>query len=67
MKLKHMVHIRVARPDGSGETVLRGGSGIIRSRILDRLLGGRTGILLLTPGTTVDEVEVCEIGGETCE
>lgn len=64
MKLKHRVHIRVARPDGSEETVLRGGSGSIRSRILDRFLGGRTGILLLTPGTTVEGVEVHEVGGE---
>lgn len=64
MKLRHRVHIKVARPDGSGETVLRGGSGSIRSRVLDRLLGGRTGILLLTPGTTVEEVEVREVGDE---
>ena len=64
MKLKHRVHIKVARPDGSGETVLCGGSGSIRSRVLDRLLGGRTGILLLTPGTTVETVEVHEMGGE---
>lgn len=64
MKLKHRVHIKVARPDGSGEAVLRGGSGSIRSRVLDRLLGGRTGILLLTPGTTVEAVEVHEVGGE---
>lgn len=64
MKLKHKIHIKVARPDGSGETVLRSGSGSIRSRVLDRFLGGRTGILLLTPGTTVEEVEVHEVGGE---
>ncbi len=63
MKLKHKIRIRVARPDGSAETVLRGGSGTIRSRALDRLLGGRTGLLLLTPGTTVEDVEVREIGG----
>ena len=64
MRLKHRIRIRVARPDGSAETVLRCGSGTIRSRILDRLLGGRTGILLLTPGTTVEEVEVGEMGDE---
>ena len=64
MKLKHKIHIRLARPDGSSETVLRGGSGSIRSRVLDRLLGGKTGIMLLTPGTTVEEVEVREVGGD---
>lgn len=64
MKLKHRVHIKVARPDGSEETVLHGGSGAIRCRALDRLLGGRTGILLLTPGATVEAVEVREVGGD---
>lgn len=64
MKLKHKIRIRVAHPDGSAETVLRGGSGTIRSRALDRILGGRTGIMVLTPGTTVEDVEVREVGGE---
>lgn len=64
MKLKHKIRIRVARPDGSAETVLRGGSESIRSRTLDRILGGRTGILLLTSGATVEAVEVREMGGE---
>ena len=64
MKLKHRVHIKVARPDSSEETVLRGGSESIRSRVLDSLLGDWTGILLLTPGTTVGEVEVREMEGE---
>lgn len=62
MKKKHKIRIRGAQPDGSEETVLWGGSVIIRKRALDRFLGGRTAVLILTPDMTVKNLEMSEMG-----
>lgn len=67
MNLRHKVSICVTRPDGGKTTVLRGGSRMIRNRLLNRLFGEKVGIIVVTPGESVETVEIKEIkqmGGE---
>lgn len=61
MILKHKVRINVTKPDGVWEAVLNGGNKSIRSRFLNRLLGNKIGVLVLTPGGSVEAIEVREI------
>jgi len=65
MNLKHKVRICVTRPDGAKTTVLKGGSRTMRSRLLNLLFGEKVGVIVVTPGETVETVEIREIGGET--
>ena len=67
MSLKHKISIRVTRPDGGETTILRGGSRTLRSRLLNLLFGEKVGIIVMTPGETVENVEIKEIGGEAYE
>jgi stage III sporulation protein SpoIIIAA len=67
MSLKHKISICVTRPDGGETTILRGGSRTLRSRLLNLLFGEKVGIIVMTPGETVENVEIKEIGGEACE
>ena len=64
MKLRHKISISVTRPDGNREPVLEGGSRTVRSRLLNLLFGKKMGVIVVTPGETVDSVEIKEIGGE---
>lgn len=61
MNLKHKVRINVTGTNGKRETVLEGGETKVRSRFLDRLLGRHVGILVLTPGASVSNIEVVEV------
>jgi hypothetical protein len=63
MSLKHKVSICVNRSDGRQQTVLKSGSCTLRSRFLNLLFGSKVGVLVLTPGDTVESVEIKEIGG----
>lgn len=68
MNLKHKVSICVTRPDGGKATVLKGGSRTLRSRLLNLLFGEKVGVIVVTPGETVETVEIKEIqGGATDE
>ena len=64
MCLKHKVCINVSRPNGSKQTVLKGSSCTMRARFLNFLFGEKVGVIILTPGETVENVEIKEIGGE---
>ncbi|MFP3153394.1 hypothetical protein LQZ18_03000 [Lachnospiraceae bacterium ZAX-1] len=64
MNLKHKVSICVTRPDGGKTTVLKGGSRTMRSKFLNLLFGEKVSVIVVTPGETVDTVEIKEIGGE---
>ena len=66
MNLKHKVCINVARPDGKNINVIRGGEKTIRSRLLNFLFGEKVGVFVLTPGRTVETVEIREVarGGD---
>lgn len=63
MNLKHKVSICVTRPDGGKATVLKGGSRTLRSRLLNLLFGEKVGVIVVTPGETVETVEIKEIHG----
>lgn len=67
MSLKHKVSICVARPDGGRTQVLKGGSRSMRGRLLDFLFGEKVGVIVVTPGETVETVEIKAIGGENHE
>ncbi|GHU52859.1 hypothetical protein AGMMS49975_09560 [Clostridia bacterium] len=58
--LKHKVCINVCGKDGSKSSVLCGGQRTIRSRLLNFLLGGEVGVFVLTPGRSVETVEIRE-------
>ncbi len=63
MNLQHRVLINVARKDGSQKkAVVKSGISKIPQRLLNFLFGEFTEILVLTPGQSVQSVEIHEIG-----
>jgi hypothetical protein len=63
MNLQHKVQINVARKDGSQKkAVIESGISKIPQRLLNFLFGEFTEILVLTPGQSVQSVEIHEIG-----
>lgn len=69
MGLKHKVTINVARPGGENNPVIQSSERSIRSRFLNWLLGKKIDLLVVTPGESVETVEIKEIkeGGEDRE
>lgn len=61
MGLKHKVCINVTDPKGQKQMVLKGGIRSIPRKLLTALLGENTEILVLTPGQSVESVEIREI------
>jgi len=66
MSLKHKVRISMGRTGPGGSEIIRSGSRTIRSRLLNFLFGEKVGVFILTPGRSVETVEIHEIaeGGE---
>ena len=64
MKMRHKVCINVTDVNGQKQTVLRGGVRNIPRKILNALLGENTKVLVLTPGESVESVEIHEVEGE---
>ena len=66
MSLKHKIRISVSRPDKGTSEIIKGGSRTIRSKLLKFLFGEKVGVLILTPGKTVETVEIREMveGGD---
>ena len=64
MCLRHKVCISVSRPDSGKQNILTGSSLTMRARLLNFLFGEKVGVIILTPGETVENVEIKEIGGE---
>ncbi len=61
MRLRQVVRVNVAGPDGDEETLLKTARSTLRSRLLRRFVGDRYAVLVLTPvGMNVDAVEVHE-------
>ena len=61
MKLKHRIKINVLDPCQNKKTVLTGGDHSFRSHLLNKLLGGKVGVLVLVPeGGAVSSVEIHE-------
>lgn len=61
MNLKHRVTISVTRPGGIRDPVLKSGSLKLRSRLLNLLLGEKVDLLVITPGDSVETVEIREV------
>lgn len=69
MGLRHKVCINVTHPDGTNKPVIRSGTKQIRSKLLNLLFGEKVGVFVITPGDTVETVEIKEIreGGSVNE
>lgn len=61
MGLKHKVTINVARHVGARSQVIQSSKRTIRSKLLDLLLGKKASLLVVTPGDSVETVEIREI------
>ena len=61
MVLRHRICIRVRDADGTQEPVVTGGTLSLRERLLRWLLGAPVKLLVITPGDTVETVEIHEI------
>ena len=64
MALKHRVRINVRDEHGQKQSILRSGTARIPKRLVKWLFGDFCEVLVLTPGKTVDEVEIHEIPSE---
>ena len=60
-KMKHKVTIRVADERGSARAVVRGAQARIPTRLVRFLFGGYTNVYLLTPGQSVESVNIVEV------
>jgi hypothetical protein len=60
--LKHKVKITVSK-----DPVIESGQRTIRGRLLNFLFGEKTGVFLLTPGKSVELVEIIEMEGDSNE
>ena len=67
--LKHRVRINIATRNGEREQVIQSGSLRFPQRLLRLLFGDFCDVLVLTPGQTVETVEIHEIrnGGDPRE
>lgn len=66
MSLKHKVIINVKDENGEKTRVVEGKRKTVRSRMLDLLFGKKVNLLVITPGDSVETVEIKETrkGGE---
>jgi hypothetical protein len=68
MSLKHKVCINIAHPSGNSTPVIKSGTVQLRKRLLNFLFGEKVNVLVLTPGDSVETVEIRELkGGESRE
>ena len=61
MSLKHKVTINVAKSGGERSPVIESSRRTIRTRMLDLLFGKKASLLVITPGDSVETVEIKEI------
>ncbi len=59
--MKHKVCINIAKPGGTLTPVIRSGTVQIRKRLLDFLFGQQVNVLVLSPGDSVQTVEIREL------
>ena len=59
--LKHKICINVGAVGEPQTPILRSGQKTIRSKLLDFLLGEKVGVFVLTPGRSVEVVEIREL------
>ena len=63
--MKHKVTIRVADERGDSRTVVKGAQARIPARLIKFLFGGFTNVYLLTPGQSVESVNIVEVKEES--
>lgn len=61
MGIKHKVTINVSKPSGNKNQVIQSRKRTIRSRLFNSLFGRKVNLLVITPGDTVESVEIKEI------
>ena len=59
--MKHKVCINIAKHGGRHIPVVRSGTMQIRKRLLDFLFGQQVNVIVLSPGDTVQTVEIREL------
>lgn len=59
--MKHKVCINIAKPGGTPTPAVRSGTVQIRKRLLDFLFGQQVNVLVLSPGDSVQTVEIREL------
>lgn len=59
--MKNKVCINIAKPGGTLTPVIRSGTVQIRKRLLDFLFGQQVNVLVLSPGDSVQTVEIREL------
>lgn len=64
MKLKHKVRINIADRSGNKQEVLESGRISLPRKLLTRIFGDFCEILVLTPGETVEGIEIKETRGD---
>lgn len=64
MKLRHKVDIKVEKFDGSKERVLTSCIRRLPAKLIQLLFGKFSQMLILTPGESVQSVEIKEIKGD---
>lgn len=67
MKLKHKVRINIADKNGNKQEVLQSEHRSIQKKLLTFLFGDFCEVLVLTPGETVQGIEIKEMRGESHE
>lgn len=69
MAMKHRITINVADPQGKDVNVLQAAEMKLPARLVRLLFGNFTQVYLLTPGQTVESVDIREVeeGGESNE
>lgn len=67
MRLKHKVHINIADKNGNKQEVLQSEHRSIPKKLLTLLFGDFCEVLVLTPGETVQGIEIKEIRGKSHE
>lgn len=66
--LKHKISINIAKHGGTSSPVVRSGTLQIRKKVLDFLFGQQVNVLVLSPGDSVQTVEIHELkGGENSD
>lgn len=69
MAIKHKIVINVSDPAGRKTNVLKGGEVRLPARLLKFLFGDFTQVYLLSPGQTVESVDIRKVeeGGKACQ
>lgn len=64
MRLKHKIRINIADKSGIKQEILQSEHRILPKRLLTLLFGEFSEILVLTPGETVQGIEIREMRGD---